>query len=279
MNEAFDAVTQFFARVWSTDSRSRFMLITVCVITALYLLSHVRDLLRQGARYYVLAKLDALNNFVRLPFVFVCVALGSLVAAEVLATPMFAVMHILQGNLHCSHMMAVIPKNVTSLEYFGYFCAALSLYTILVFALDKSIARLNGEIGGGTYKCRAKVNPLWRRMERELHLFELSGGWPGSLIAQRLFRHKIAKDEYQREFVLCVACNCLMVAAVVSHIYEHPILAYFLLVPAGLAYYRILNRDHDKRNREDDQSFERADDRDDDYWRYDDDDWRDEGLD
>jgi uncharacterized membrane protein YsdA (DUF1294 family)/cold shock CspA family protein len=41
--------------------------------------------------------------------------------------------------------------------------------------------------------------------EATLHLFELTGGWPGSFLAQRIFRHKLSKTGYQIFFWLIVA--------------------------------------------------------------------------
>lgn len=40
--------------------------------------------------------------------------------------------------------------------------------------------------------------------EATLHLFELTGGWPGSFLAQRFLRHKISKRAYQIVFWLIV---------------------------------------------------------------------------
>ncbi|MDC0088108.1 DUF1294 domain-containing protein [Akkermansiaceae bacterium] len=40
----------------------------------------------------------------------------------------------------------------------------------------------------------------WRTPETQLHLIELLGGWPGSFIAQRRFRHKTSKNSYQSTF-------------------------------------------------------------------------------
>lgn len=37
---------------------------------------------------------------------------------------------------------------------------------------------------------RSAERGAWRTPEQTLHLFELLGGWPGALLAQRLFRHK-----------------------------------------------------------------------------------------
>jgi uncharacterized membrane protein YsdA (DUF1294 family) len=40
----------------------------------------------------------------------------------------------------------------------------------------------------------------WRIPESTLHIAELIGGWPGAFLAQRKFRHKIAKASYQFTF-------------------------------------------------------------------------------
>ncbi len=61
-------------------------------------------------------------------------------------------------------------------------CAALNLW------FDKRFAM----------KSRSRVP------EATLHLFELTGGWPGSFLAQRVFRHKISKRGYQVVFWLIV---------------------------------------------------------------------------
>jgi uncharacterized membrane protein YsdA (DUF1294 family)/cold shock CspA family protein len=48
----------------------------------------------------------------------------------------------------------------------------------------------------------------WRTAESTLHLFGLAGGWPGALFAQRIFRHKSSKAEFQRVFWATVIANC-----------------------------------------------------------------------
>jgi uncharacterized membrane protein YsdA (DUF1294 family)/cold shock CspA family protein len=40
----------------------------------------------------------------------------------------------------------------------------------------------------------------WRIPEKQLHFFEMLGGWPGAWIAQRRLRHKIMKGSYQFTF-------------------------------------------------------------------------------
>ena len=55
-------------------------------------------------------------------------------------------------------------------------------------------------------KKRATVG-TWRIPEAWLHLSELLGGWPGSFIGQRHFRHKTSKGSYQMIFWLIVSAH------------------------------------------------------------------------
>jgi len=52
-------------------------------------------------------------------------------------------------------------------------------------------------------KKRAQTDQ-WRVPESTLHFLELIGGWPGSFVAQRRFRHKISKPSYQVTFWIIV---------------------------------------------------------------------------
>lgn len=64
----------------------------------------------------------------------------------------------------------------------------MSLLTFCAYAFDKSAA----------------MNRRWRTTEQTLHLLSLFGGWPGALIAQRLFHHKSKKAGFQAVFGLIV---------------------------------------------------------------------------
>lgn len=68
---------------------------------------------------------------------------------------------------------------------------AYALVSVLAFFLywsDKRKARSNS----------------WRTPENVLHAVELSGGWPGALLAQQVFRHKTRKVSYQVLFWVIV---------------------------------------------------------------------------
>ncbi len=70
--------------------------------------------------------------------------------------------------------------------------------TFAVFGWDKRQARLDGP--------RVPERVLWR-----LAFF---GGWPGGLLAMRVFRHKTQKVSFRRVFFSMVALHLLVVAAV-----------------------------------------------------------------
>lgn len=67
----------------------------------------------------------------------------------------------------------------------GYL-AVVSLITLALYRSDKRAAQSGG----------------WRTPEGTLHFWELVGGWPAAFLAQRIFWHKISKQQYQVLFWL-----------------------------------------------------------------------------
>ena len=71
----------------------------------------------------------------------------------------------------------------------------MSVLAILAYAVDKHAAQT------GAY----------RVSEQALILLGLFGGWPGALLAQRLFRHKTVKRSFQSLFWVSVVANLVLV--------------------------------------------------------------------
>ncbi len=68
---------------------------------------------------------------------------------------------------------------------------AVSLFTFVLYAVDKSAARKG----------------KWRTPEMTLHLFSIAGGWPGAMLAQQILRHKTHKQPFRILFWITVALN------------------------------------------------------------------------
>lgn len=69
---------------------------------------------------------------------------------------------------------------------------AASVATAIGYGIDKSAAQ----------------SGAWRTRERTLHVLALMGGWPGALVAQRVFHHKSRKPSFRFAFWGTVALNC-----------------------------------------------------------------------
>jgi len=76
-------------------------------------------------------------------------------------------------------------------RWFAGFYALMSALSFSLYGLDKRAAARGGR----------------RTPEARLHFFELLGGWPGALLAQRVFRHKTRKRSFQVVFFLAAAVN------------------------------------------------------------------------
>lgn len=77
---------------------------------------------------------------------------------------------------------------------------AFSLLTFLVYGLDKMAAIRKG----------------WRVREATLHMFGILCGWPGAILAQRLFRHKTRKQPFRTIFWGTVLINGAVLIWLVS---------------------------------------------------------------
>ena len=54
----------------------------------------------------------------------------------------------------------------------------------------------------------AAMQGNWRTQESTLHLLSLLGGWPGAMVAQRMFHHKTKKASFRAVYWVTVLLNC-----------------------------------------------------------------------
>jgi len=83
----------------------------------------------------------------------------------------------------------LVDPALAVLFFFGYIVMSAVLFA--AYGLDK----------------RAAQTGAFRTQESALHLLALMGGWPGALVAQRVFRHKTVKVSFQVGFWITVAVN------------------------------------------------------------------------
>ena len=75
-------------------------------------------------------------------------------------------------------------------------------------------------------KKRAQTDQ-WRIPESTLHVLELLGGWPGSFVAQRRFRHKTSKPSYQFAFwIIVVAYQAVAFEYLANWKYSETVIAF-----------------------------------------------------
>lgn len=88
-------------------------------------------------------------------------------------------------------LVAAVVTGKLPLIVLGVYFGA-SAVTFIVYAIDKTAAEKD----------------RWRTQESTLHLLGLIGGWPGAYLAQKAFRHKSRKREFQTVFWATVILNC-----------------------------------------------------------------------
>ncbi|WP_232411043.1 DUF1294 domain-containing protein [Methylophilus sp. 5] len=94
--------------------------------------------------------------------------------------------------------ISMLAGQLPELVFWVYWVA--SAMAFIVYKLDKSAAMRHQR----------------RTPEKTLHLLALVGGWPGAILAQRLFRHKSKKLSFQITFWATIILNCLALAWLLS---------------------------------------------------------------
>ena len=74
----------------------------------------------------------------------------------------------------------------------------INLLTIVMYGADKMAARKG----------------MRRVPEATLLVFGVTGGWPGAIVGQQLFRHKTQKQPFKKYFFISVVVSIAMMAVV-----------------------------------------------------------------
>ena len=74
----------------------------------------------------------------------------------------------------------------------------INVLTMAMYGADKMAARKG----------------MWRVPEATLLIFGLSGGWPGAILGQQLFRHKTQKQPFKTYFIISVVMSSAAMVAV-----------------------------------------------------------------
>lgn len=101
-------------------------------------------------------------------------------------------------------VLGLVAIPLLGLYLYGVWLHAIPLYPVVLAYTLMSLLTL------AVYhhdKCAA-IDGKWRIPEATLHLLEALGGWPGALLAQLVFRHKLKKRSFQLIFWSIVIVHC-----------------------------------------------------------------------
>lgn len=130
-----------------------------------------------------------------------------------------------RNRLYATEVLHVVPTRSRSTGA-GVPIVALATATLFfallvgLVALDQAPALLLAlygllsVIGFAMYRAdkTAAEQGAWRIPEANLHTVALLGGWPGALVARRVFRHKTRKQPFRTIFWGTVLANCVALA-------------------------------------------------------------------
>lgn len=206
---------------------------------------------RYGWSYTALTVCRLLIQLTSLPFVIFGCALAMLAAGHTICPPLFALVGMSTFSL--APVEGEEPPFDILLIHAGIM-GCMSVYAAALVCYDKGVAVLNGHIRSDQYASRHQPAELGRVPEFLLHFFELTGGWPGSLVAQRVMRHKVSKESYQSEFKTCVLAHILFSLGLVCLLYGYVVPSYFLTAFFGLKCFAYLPEKESRVNTSDDEA-------------------------
>lgn len=138
---------------------------------------------------------------------FSVILIGALVLIKPLQKNNFYILHaaiiILSAyfiETHYFRTSVFSPK--TLLLFLVFQLVSINIVTIIAYYVDK----------------RAAIRHKWRVPEKTLHTLEFLGGWPGAIVAQKLFRHKTKKQSYQSTFVWVISAELAIIYFILKYL-------------------------------------------------------------
>lgn len=96
-------------------------------------------------------------------------------------------------------------QNIVSYKTFLLFLIfhilSINISTFIAYGVDKKAAQKNA----------------WRIPEKDLHILEFLGGWPGAFFGQKFFRHKTSKKSFQITYKLMIILEFVIILGLLKY--------------------------------------------------------------
>lgn len=121
------------------------------------------------------------------------------------------------------HMARFLPNSLIAAAFLAA-VAYLSLPVAILYVSASAVSFfLYRQDKRTAQQTRGESGYLKRTPEKNLHLADLLGGWPGGLMARAAFRHKTRKQSFIVKFWLTVAVNLAITYALLIHYADTPL--------------------------------------------------------
>lgn len=124
-----------------------------------------------------------------------------------------------RGHLQATAVNFVVARHAPKPQGFRFPRATIGVVALVLVAIAYGVHKLPPVVAGAYFLFsvisfmaymrdkHAAIRDAWRTPESTLHFLDLVGGWPGGIIAQRVFHHKTVKQSFQFGFWLSVLAN------------------------------------------------------------------------
>jgi uncharacterized membrane protein YsdA (DUF1294 family)/cold shock CspA family protein len=124
-----------------------------------------------------------------------------------------------RGRLQATVINLIVARHAPKSQDSSFPLTTIGVTALILVAIAYDVHKLPPIVAGAYFLFsiisffaymrdkHAAARDAWRTPESTLHLLDLVGGWPGGIIAQRMFHHKTVKQSFQFGFWLSVLAN------------------------------------------------------------------------